>query len=357
MRARLPLPVLAVVLVAYPGAAHAQQRGQGPQRVLMECGTHGDVEIICGTRSPEDLELAPDGKSVIVSQMGGLDSSARGEIALFDPAKKSFDKMTITAEPLKDWGDSACPGPLGDKLAPHGVSLSRRSGGATQLYVVNHGGRESIEMFEVKQAVGSLTLMWHGCVLAKNAYNDVAALPDGGFAATHPTSLGIKGNEIFSGQPSGIVARWAPGKGETELAGTKAGFPNGILASSDGRYLYYAAWTDREVHKYDLKAGIEIGVIKLDFMPDNLTWTKKRQILAAGVKGTQGDCPSGSGAPCIQGFGVAAIDPGKMRAKKVFDSQGKGALISGVSVALQVKDSIYIGSFQGNRLLRIRWKE
>jgi sugar lactone lactonase YvrE len=227
----------------------------------------------------------------------------------------------------------------------------------TQLYVVNHGGRESVERFEVKQVVGTWRLIWHGCVLAKNDCNDVAALPDGGFAATHPTSLGIKGNSFFSGQLSGVVARWAPGKGEMELAGTKAGYPNGIVASSDGRYLYYAAWTAREVHKYDLKVGSEIGVVKLTFMPDNLTWTKKGQILAAGVKGVQGDCPSGSGAPYIQGVGVAVIDPGKMQAKTVFDSQGKGALISGVSVALQVKDSIYVGGFQGNRLLRIHWKE
>ena len=52
--------------------AWAQQpaaRGpQPPAPPLMECGTHGDVEILCGTRSPEDLEETPDGKYLIVSQ-------------------------------------------------------------------------------------------------------------------------------------------------------------------------------------------------------------------------------------------------------------------------------------------------
>ena len=52
--------------------------------------------------------------------------------------------------------------------------------------------------------------------------------------------------------------------------------------------------------------------MKVDFLPDNLTWTKEGRLLAAGVKGARGDCPEGSGRPCIQGFGVAEIDPAKM---------------------------------------------
>ena len=54
-----------------------------------------------------------------------------------------------------------------------------------------------------------------------------------------------------------------------------------------------------------------IGSVKVDFLPDNLTWTKEGRLLAAGVKGARGDCPAGSGRPCIQGFGVAEIDPGE----------------------------------------------
>jgi hypothetical protein len=35
--------------------------------------------------------------------------------------------------------------------------------------------------------------------------------------------------------------------------------------------MYFNAWTAKEVHKYDLKEGKETGVVKLDFMPDNIT--------------------------------------------------------------------------------------
>jgi sugar lactone lactonase YvrE len=195
--------------------------------------------------------------------------------------------------------------------------------------------------------------VWRGCVVAKNDFNDVATLPDGGFVATHPNALGIKGPDLVSGKPSGVVARWTAEKGESELAGTRAGYPNGVIADLKGRYIYYAAWTAREVHKYDLAAGSDVAVIKLGFMPDNLTWTAKGQILAAGIKGVQGDCPDGSGEPCIQGFEVAVINPEKMQAKTVYDSQGKGALISGASVAVHLKDSFFVGSFQGNRILQL----
>jgi sugar lactone lactonase YvrE len=166
--------------------------------------------------------------------------------------------------------------------------------------------------------------------------------------------LSIQGQDLFSGKPSGYVSSWTLGKGEMELPGTKQGYPNGILAGPDGHTLYFNAWTAREVHKYDAQSGKETGMIKLDFMPDNLTWTKKGQILAAGVKGTRGDC---GGTPCLQAFGVAEIDPATMKAETIFDSQGKGALIAGVSVALQMGDSIYIGSFQGDRLVKIPWKK
>jgi sugar lactone lactonase YvrE len=362
--------VFALIIASASSMALAQGKGGPPAPPLMECGTHGDIDIICGTRSPEDLELAPDGKSVIVSQfVNGPGGAGIAGLAIFDAAKRTFTRMTPTADPRKDWGDPSCPGPLAaDALRPHGISLLKRCTGAVQLYVVNHGGRESIEMFELKQSSGTSDLIWHGCVVSKEAFNDVAAEPDGGFIATHPTALqppappggqgkGAPAFDLFSGQASGYVSRWIPGKGETELPGTRAGYPNGVLVSADGRTMYFNAWTAKEVHKYDLKEGKEAGLVKLDFMPDNISWTSKHTMLAAGVKGARGNCPAGSSTPCIQAFGIAEIDPAKMAAKTVFDSEGKGALIPGVSEALQVGNSIYIGAFQGDRIVKIPAKK
>jgi hypothetical protein len=340
----------AILLGVLTVPAFAQQRA--PQKPLLGCGAHGGAEVICGTRAPEDLELTPDGKYLIVSQFVTFRGTAtHGDIMLMDLAAKTFSDLPMTAAPLPDWGDASCPGPIGDKLGPHGISLSKRADGKLQLYVVNHGGRESIEMFELGKTAGRWGLVWHGCVVTKQAFNDVAALTDGSFVASQPEA--IRKTDLFDGKPTGYVVRWTKDRGERELPGTRSGYPNGVLVSADGRYLYYNAWTAKEVHKYDLRSEKDVGVAKLDFMPDNITWKNDGGLLAAGIKGVGGACPAGSGTPCLQAFGVASIDTANMTAKTVYDSAGKDALISGVSVALQAGSDIYVGAFQGNRIARI----
>ncbi len=341
-----------LIELAFLSAAGAQPAAPA----LAACGVHGDIEVLCGTRSPEDLELTPDGKYLIATQFVnmGRTASAGAGMALYDLAKKTFTKMAVTDGPDKSWGDPACPGPIGDALVSHGESLAKRSNGAWALYVVNHGGRQSIEMFEVKPAAGSWRLVWRGCEVAAHDYNDVAILPDGGFVGTYPTGLSSGGTGgPFSGAVTGYVARWTPGKGESEIMNTRIRYPNGVVVSADGRYMYVNEFAGRQVFKYDLKEEKVIGSAKVDFLPDNLTWTKEGRLLAAGVKGARGDCPQGSGRPCIQGFGVAEINPANMQARVIFDSATHDPLISGVSVALEVGDSIYLGAFQGDRLVKI----
>ena len=351
------------LVMALAGAAGAQQRGGQPSAPpLMTCGVHGDLEVLCGTRQPEDIELAPDGKYLILTQFvntGRGGTPAHAGMALFDLAHKTYAKMAMTAEPDKAWGDPACPGPIGDDLISHGESLAKRKNGVWALYVVNHGARQSIEMFEVKPAAGSWALVWRGCVVGAHDYNDVAILPDGGYVGTYPTALPQPPNSggAFGGTVSGYVARWTPGKGESEVMGTRVAYPNGVVVSANGREMFLNVFAAKEVRKYDLQTGKQTGSVKVDFLPDNLTWTKQRRLLVAGVKGARGDCPEGSGRPCIQGFGVAEINPTNMQARPIFDSATVDPLIAGVSVAFAVGDSIYLGAFQGDRLVKIPYKK
>jgi hypothetical protein len=186
----------------------------------------------------------------------------------------------------------------------------------------------------------------------------VAILPDGGFVGTYPTGLLSRGNtaDQFRGGVTGYVARWIPGKGESEVPGTRVAYPNGVVVSTDARDMFLNVFAAREVRKYDLNSGEVTGSVKVDFLPDNLTWTKQGLLLVAGVKGARGDCPEGSGRPCIQGFGVAEINPATMQARTVFDSAAHDPLITGVSVAFAVGDSIYLGAFQGDRLVKIAYQ-
>lgn len=84
-------------------------------------------------------------------------------------------------------------------------------------------------------------------------------------------------------------------------------------------------------------------------------------MLAAGVEGVMGDCPTGRGHLCVQQFGVAEIDLATMKSRLIYEppapqSSGYEPLIAGASVAVQVGDAIYIGSYTGDRLAKITLK-
>src|ERR1700751_1759983 len=94
------------ISLALAGAARPQQPPPPSGPPLATCGVHGDIEVLCGTHNPEDLELTPDGKYLIATQFvnEGRSGTTGAGMALFDIAKKTFSKMAITDEPDKSWG-------------------------------------------------------------------------------------------------------------------------------------------------------------------------------------------------------------------------------------------------------------
>jgi DNA-binding beta-propeller fold protein YncE len=334
-------------LASLPLTAFSQPGALNPD--LLDCGTQGEAELICGTRAPEDFEITPDGKFLIVANFGRGDDVA---LDLFELDSQQFTEIALSAEQQAGWGDPACTESLGTQVSPHGLSLTQRSGGAWQLYVVNHNVRESMEMYELQQDGAAWKLVWRGCVLADKPYNDVAAQADGSFVATRPQAIQQEGQDLFTGAPSGNLGRWTAAGGEQVLPASEYGYPNGVLVSADGRYAYVSGWTTLDFHKYDLMTQQEVGAVDFTFMPDNLTWTADGKILAAGIKGVNGNCPATTEDPCIQGFVVAEVDPETLAVTVVYDNEGK-ALINGTSVAIEADDHIYVGSFQGTRLVKL----
>lgn len=343
---RLPLS-LAASLLLFSTLCKAQPGAVNPP--LLACGQQGDATVVCGTRAPEDFEVTPDGNYLIVANFGqGADPS----LDLFNLATQEFTPIALADARQQGWGQSSCNESIGAKVNPHGLSLSQRTGGAWQLYIVNHAVRESMEMYELQQDGAAWKLVWRGCVMADKPYNDVAALPDGSFVATRPQALQQQGQDLFAGGVSGNVAVWTAATGETVLPGSEYGYPNGVVVSKDGRYAYVSGWTTRSVHQYDLRDKEEVKRSAFTFMPDNLTWSPDGKLLAAGIKGVNGNCPAASTNPCIQGFGIAVVDPVTLAVDEIYDNKG-AALINGVSVAIEAKGSIYVGSFQGDRLVKV----
>jgi hypothetical protein len=330
-----------------PPAAQSQPGAFNPE--VLPCGQQGNATVVCGTRAPEDFEVTPDGKFLIVANFGRGDDPS---LDLFNLATQAFTPLTLTDAPATGWGQADCKQSIGAQVNPHGLSLTQRNEGAWQLYVVNHNVRESMEMYELQADGAGWKLVWHGCVLADEPYNDVAALPDGSFVATRPQAIQREGQDLFAGEPSGNLAVWTAASGETVLPGTEYGYPNGVVVSKDGRHAYVSGWTTRSIHQYDLVAKAEVKRMPFTFMPDNLTWTPAGKLLAAGLKGVNGNCPADSDDPCLQGFGIAEVDPATLAVNEIYDNNGQ-ALINGVSVAIEAAGALYVGSFQGDRLVKL----
>jgi len=338
-----------------------------PREPIASCEPVGDARPVCRFHNPEDLALLERAHALVVSQLGSLDGSKPGSLVFFDLATEAvtpaFPLASAAAAAARPgWGDPACPGPPGLAFDPHGIDLALRPDGARELLVVNHGGRESVELFEVDDAPGAPALAWRGCALAPAdaLLNDVAALPDGGFVATkslsrtHP-NLGFL--LALLRIPSGAVYEWQPGAGFRELPGTRGAFPNGIAVSRDGATLFVDEWLSDEVRKIDRRTGALLGRADIA-SPDNLNWSSDGHLLVASHNAPLLDilaCGDLAHGQCPFYFSVVALEPQRMEPNSIYENGGPP--MGGGTSAVRVGDEIVIGSFAGDRLLRVTLPE
>ena len=195
------------------------------------CEPDGDVQFLCGPVSPEDLAPIPETPWVIVAAM--VDG---GGLHLADIRDHSSDVVfpTATSEPRHDTTTyGACPGPVTRDLRPHGLYLRPGAGDVHTLFVVGHGAREAIEVFEVDMSGNRPSLSWIGCSVAPEGLglNSVVGLPDGGFVVTSPAT-----RDIWEWHPDGD---WVRVPGSEEIG------PNGIEISADGETLFVGGYGDQ----------------------------------------------------------------------------------------------------------------
>lgn len=327
------------------------------------CEPQGELRPYCGFRQPEDLEPLADGRHLLVSQMN-LNPTPTG--FLFKPGKISLlDTRTGKARdlfphrgkaakssPTPGWGDPQCPGEIGADFSPHGIHLSRRDDGRLQLLVINHGGREAVEFFELQ----GQRLAWRGCAVAPqgSVMNDVSARPDGGFIATNmidatdPARAANTMEMVARGENTGFVWSWSETLGYQKVPGSDGALPNGVQVDAAGKYFYYSVMgLSSEVRKVDMATHRLVGTAQLP-NPDNLSWDGGR-LLAAGLidPGTISSC--GKPGQCPTPSHVTAIDPATLRTTRIFEQDG--TLQSGVSAAVVMGKRLYIGAFSGDRVL------
>ena len=87
-------------------------------------------------------------------------------------------------------------------LITHGVNLRPVAHDRSMLYVVGHGGREAIEVFDVAANHDKPVVTWKGCVPMPDGFvaNSVASLADGSLVATVPLMPGSTFADSFAGR-------------------------------------------------------------------------------------------------------------------------------------------------------------
>ena len=328
------------------------------------CAPVDDLLPVCGFSRPEDLELLPDGRTLIISQMGSLDGAMPGSLVLFDTRGETITRLPQFASEAgeENWGSPECDTPPGASLSPHGIDLSTRGDGRIQLTVVNHGGRESVEIFEVSSDSTGYRLDWRGCVIApEDVYlNDVVALPGGGMLMTHmypkssptigPFTLHLVKGAL--GFDTGYVLRW-DSAGFARVNGTDAPFPNGIQLSPDGDFIFLNAYLAGEVRKIAYPGGALVGKAAIKG-PDNSQWDAEGRLLVASHTGAireMASCFEIREGACAAPFEIVAIDPLSMSTEVIF--RHRGAPMGAATVAQQVGERLYLGSFVGDRIMHV----
>ena len=316
-----------------------------------ECELTRGVHAVCGLNKPEDLLRLGDSDWVVTGNMGNDDWAAGGfhAVRIGDETFRAItpDLSRPAAPTYRD-----CPGAPDPKLlSAHGLSLRTHGSGEHTLYAVNHGGRESVEVFDVRVSAEGPALTWSGCVVlpAEHEANSVAALPDGGLVVTIPH---------LPSASRGAVLRWAPGGSWTEVPGTRFQLDNGILVSPDGTRLYVNEYMSSRVHELPLDgAATPPRSVHLGFHPDNLRFAPDGSLLATGHPNSiavVGLC--GFALGCGIGTAVARIDPATFQAATLFERGANETFSAGTS-AIVVGDELWIGSFVSRALLIVPLSE
>jgi len=315
----------------------------------------GELQFVCGARHVEDLVVVPDTEFLIGGGAIGPGSPS-GSLYCFDMKRRTAERLTPdTSRP--PWSEYSA-GPANLDLSvfdPHGVAIRSEAGQASLLYVVNHGGRESIEIFQldVETGPGPLRLTWIGGLVFPDGVsgNAVTPLLDGGLAATKffDTRKSSFPEQVIGREKTGWVYRWHPRKGFDVIPGTEGSGNNGVDTTADGKWLFVNLWAEQKILRVDLD-GIEDPVtVPIDFMPDNIHRMADGKFLIAGHISTPEILFAGKREHCPVDWAVAILDPRNMGIEYILWEKGNPTF-SDATGAVQVGDQIWISTYRGDRI-------
>jgi hypothetical protein len=311
------------------------------------CAPEGKVAYVCGLMNVEDMDLAPGGRWIIGSGMTSPTVKV-GRLYAIDSRTRAFSELRpdVSGKAEAIYGD--CPGPLDlSSFAPHGLYVA-----SDRVYLVNHGGRQSIEVFRLRMGPKGPALKWIGCEVLpdRGSGNGVAPLPGGGFVASKFQEAGDEGafGKMSALKPTGAVYAWAPGKGWRKLAHSDMSGSNGVEVS--GRYILVNAWPEQKVYRFRMGSDAAPDAAPTPFLPDNVRRLADGRILVAGQDGDIKRLLAPCGKPrCVAGWWVAHLDPQTLKLKVLLHVPATAEFGDATS-ALKVGAELWVGTYMGDRV-------
>lgn len=329
---------------------HAVNIFMGLTLASLSAAALGDTRV--AILNAEDMAPLDGGNWVIASSMqGGL--QAQGGIYAIDARSNIATKIY----PLSGASDTSsmpeCPAPVAaEAFAPHGITVHKQADGSKRLYVVNHGRRESIEVFDVQQGA-TPALHWAGCIpTPKGTFGNAVALADDGTLFMTNMGTPLDGSAAISPM-GGDVLSWTARNGWRTVPNSAIAAPNGLLTSADGRQLYVASWSQGELFKLTVNGNTASReVIRLSLLPDNLRWNNAGNIFVTGHRTTVAavyDCFTAKGR-CAQSIpsAITEIEPQSFTPRCSHDTEQSMA-----TTAINVGKEIWIGTARGESVLRV----
>jgi len=342
---------LSIVLLTAGGV-----RGQGHAAEASSCRPVGGLSFVCGVKNVEDIVRVPGTRWLIGSSMrqGKAATQPGAALYLIDSDAKTVRTATLAIEPDKTGPFAHCPAPDPTRLGTHGLELRPGKGGVHTLYAINHGGRESLEVFRVDARRATPRIAWTGCILMPpNTWaNSVAALPGGALAISKFADLDtLSMAPVFRGEITGVTYLWKPGSGFSEVRDGDLSGNNGLLASQDGKTLWVNETGRQRVVRLTIDGSAPPVYANVGFNPDNLRWAPDGAILVAGQIIPRQNPSLGA----ANGWGVSRLNPQTMTVTPILTEPGRPEF-SNATVALQVGRTLWLGSFRGDRIAYVAMK-
>lgn len=352
----IALVMAGLVMIGIPVSSLAADENSMP-----DCRQSGGLNFICDITVPEDLVIIPGTEWVVAGSFSeenttGLylvNSTTKAVTDLYSP-RSGRNRLNRTLY-------NACPGaPDLNNFESHGLGIQTNTNatGIYTLYVVSHGGREAIEVFEIDAGEELPEATWVGCVLMPDGLdaNDVSAMRDGTILATVLMHPGFGFEDLLSGVPTGAVYKWVPGSnGFVKLEGSELPGNNGIQVSEDESEIFVAASGLSAI--ITLANSNPTRVLRrtrtLGFAPDNVVYDSNGYLLTAGMRDDEPVCEGTGPAPvssCPRGTVAVSIHPDTMQDTVILDTVATPVFSGATMAIIPGGKEVWVGSFVTPRI-------